>query len=87
MDDFLFGASAVAAAAIALFFLRFWRESGDRLFAWFALAFWMLAAQRAGLAMLAGHEGGETTETWFYGLRALAYLVIIWAILDKNRRA
>ncbi|HWK89286.1 MAG TPA: DUF5985 family protein [Longimicrobium sp.] len=85
--SFVSGLLVAGYAVVGLFFLRFWRESGDRLFAWFALAFWMLAAQRAGLAMLVGHEGVETAETWFYGLRALAYLLIIWAILDKNRRA
>ncbi|HEU0014128.1 MAG TPA: DUF5985 family protein [Longimicrobium sp.] len=84
--SFVSGLLVAGYAVVGLFFLRFWRESGDRLFAWFALAFALLAVQRAGLAMLAGQEHAESTETWFYALRALAYLVIIWAILDKNRR-
>src|SRR5687768_8049946 len=36
MFEFLAGASFIAAAAIALFFARFWRDTGDRFFALFA---------------------------------------------------
>ena len=65
MVEFLHGGSFLAAAVIALFFLRFWRDSGDRFFGFFALAFailavitdvdlspWRAATNFAGLAAL-----------------------------------
>ena len=80
---FLAGASVVAAATIALFFLRFWRESGDRFFAFFALAFALFAVSRAVLAAL-GDEGGATLP---YVIRAVAFGLILVAIVDRNRPA
>jgi hypothetical protein len=44
------GALAMAFAVAGLFFLRFWRDTKDRLFAFFALAFFALAANRLGFA-------------------------------------
>ena len=84
MDDFLNGASFVAAAAIALFFLRFWRESDDRFFALFALAFAIFAANRIALAAL---DDESEVRTIVYLARAAAFALIIVAIVDKNRPA
>ena len=39
MTHLLAGAIAMASITIALFFLRFWRASGDRFFLYFALSF------------------------------------------------
>ena len=77
------GALLMGYAVTALFFLRFWSASRDRLFAMFALAFGVLAVQRFAITMTR-----ETMEdqTVFYLLRLAAYLVIIVAIIDKNRR-
>ena len=65
-----------------LFFLRFWRDTRDRLFAIFAGAFWLLALQRALLTVI-DHSPG--TAVWLYGLRVLAFVLILAAIIDKNR--
>jgi len=35
----LVGAAAMASLVVALFFLRFWRQTRDSLFFWFAIAF------------------------------------------------
>ena len=68
----------------ALFFLRFWRDSRDRLFAIFAAAFALLALQRLLLAIgLALMEDA----VWSYMIRLLAFLLILFAIVDKNRGA
>jgi hypothetical protein len=67
-----------------LFFLRFWRDTRDRLFAIFAGAFWLLAVQRALLMLTAAPDGGEGA-VWLYALRLLAFLLILAAIIDKNR--
>lgn len=67
----------------ALFFLRFWTQSRDRLFAMFAAAFSLLAIQRLALTV----SGAPIEDqTMFYLLRLLAFGIIAFAIIDKNRR-
>ena len=66
-----------------LFFLQFWSASRDRLFAIFAAAFWILALQRLMIALT--HSIFED-QALFYILRLLAFVLIIFAIVDKNRR-
>ena len=65
-----------------LFFLRFWRDTRDRLFAIFAGAFWLLGTQRALLALT---DPSQTDPVWLYGVRLLAFVLILAAIIDKNR--
>ena len=82
MIDFLDGASCLAATAIALFLARFWRATGDRLFGIFALAFAVLAVNRV---VLAATDDASEAHTFVYLARALAFALIIVAIVDKNR--
>ncbi len=77
------GAIAMASALAAVFFLRFWRDTGDRLFVIFALAFLLLGITRLGLALSQEYSEGETSWYW---LRLAAFLLILGAIIDKNRR-
>lgn len=70
-------------AVAALFFLKFWRATRDALFARFAAAFVLLAVQR--IALYAASADGDTT--WMYGLRLAAFVLILWAIIAKNRSA
>ena len=79
----LMGAISMGFATAGLFFLRYWRESRDRLFAWFALAFFVLAFNRALPVIL--HQNNETTLVP-YLVRLLAFLIILAAIVDKNLR-
>jgi hypothetical protein len=83
MEQFIMGSIAMASAIVALFFFRFWRETGDRLFAMFALAFVLLGITRLGLAMSKDFTEGHT---WWYWMRLAAFLLILVAIADKNRR-
>jgi hypothetical protein len=83
MEEFLMGAIAMASVVAGLFFVRFWRDTGDRLFLIFAAAFWLLAATRVGLALSRVHEEGQTHWYW---VRLVAFLLILFAIVDKNRR-
>ena len=76
------GALSAGYAVAALFFARFWRDTRDRLFGFFAVAFAILAVQRVALALAADQRGLSTT---LYGLRLLAFLLILYAIVDKNR--
>ena len=73
----------VAGYAIAgLFFLRFWRETRDRLFGIFAGAFVLLAVQRLALALSSDPTGDQVL---LYGIRLFAFILILVAIVDKNR--
>jgi hypothetical protein len=82
--DFIFGASAFGCCVIALYFLGAWRQTGDRLFALFSLAFWAFAANR--IAITAVEDTGEA-EPYIYLIRLLAFGLIIASIVDKNRAA
>lgn len=76
-------------SVVGLYFLRFWKQSRDRLFAFFAVAFWILAVQRFSLSLIApnhaGAEEGMERQLIFYCLRLLAFVLILAAIIDKNR--
>ena len=80
----LAGGIAVAALAAGLFFLRFWRTTGDRFFLYFALAFWIEGAHRLALYQWLGQD---EASPYYYLPRLVAYGLIIAAIVDKNRKA
>lgn len=81
---FASGCVALGSAAVGAFFARFWRDTGDRFFALFALAFGLLAANRIVL-LFERSRGGEGIGA--YLIRLAAFAVILVAILDKNRAA
>jgi O-antigen/teichoic acid export membrane protein len=81
MSDFLQGGTTVAAFAIAVFFLRYWRDTADRLFAVFSAAFLLFGVSRVALHLL---DTDSETRVWVYALRAAAFLAIIFAVVDKN---
>jgi hypothetical protein len=76
------GAILMGYGVCALFFLRFWHQTHDRLFAVFALAFGLLALQRLALVLT---EPLEEWRTGLYIARLLAFLLILGGIVDKNR--
>lgn len=78
----LSGGLAMLYAVIGLFFLKFHSRAQDRLFLLFAIAFFMLAVQRVLLTFV--RDWGENV-IWLYGLRLLAFVLIIMAIAGKNR--
>jgi uncharacterized membrane protein YeiB len=82
MNDFLGGAIMMSYAVVALFFLRFWARTRDRLLGVFSLAFWLMALVRP--VLLLGHVPSEHHH-YVYLIRLLSYLLIIYAIVDKNR--
>lgn len=82
LNQFLSGAITMGYVVAGLFFLRFWRQSHDRLFGFFALAFFILGGQRAALAL--STQTNENT-LGLYIVRLLAFVIILVAILDKNR--
>ena len=68
----------------ALFFLRFWRRTGDPLFAAFGWAFLLLAVNQ--LLIGTSDSSGEE-QSWLYLPRLAAFLLIIFAIVRKNMGA
>ena len=81
MSDLFTGAIAMASFIIALFFLRFWRDSRDRFFLYFALSFGIEGVHRIVSALT--YDDNEDSPL-HYLVRLLAYGLILWAILEKN---
>jgi hypothetical protein len=75
------GGVVMACWGVALFFLRFWRTSRDRLFGLFALAFAVMGLNWLALALVRG----EATRYPLFVVRLAAFLIILYAIWDKNR--
>lgn len=78
------GAILFGYLLIGILFLRFWMKTRERLFAFFAAAFWLLALER--ILLLSGGDEASRHPV-IYVTRLIAFLVIIWAIWDKNRQA
>jgi hypothetical protein len=81
MVAFMSGALTLGFVLAAVFFLRFWRKTDDRLFLAFAVAFALFALNQL-LAHLFGAE--DERISFIYVLRVLGYLLILAAIIDKN---
>jgi uncharacterized membrane protein HdeD (DUF308 family) len=81
MNLMLLGAIAMASLVAALFFLKFWKDTGDRFFLFFAVAFFVEGVNRAVLGLT---EHPNEGEPFFYLVRFLSFLLILIAILDKN---
>jgi hypothetical protein len=80
---FIHGAIALACALIGVKFLKFWRSSRDRFFLWFMAAFWVFSV---GWVIRAFAATRSEDVHYVYLPRLLAFLLIIAAILDKNRK-
>lgn len=78
----MLGATVAASFAIGLFFLKYWRSSGDRFYLWFSASFLIEAVNRAAIGLV----GRSELEPLHYGIRFVAYSLIVVAIWGKNRR-
>jgi hypothetical protein len=80
---FLYGTVAMGCAVVAVFFYRFWRQSRDRLFLWFSSAFSVLGLSYTLLGTIA-----VATEwrVFVFIVRLLAFCLILYGIVEKNRR-
>jgi hypothetical protein len=77
------GAIAMACAVASLCFYRFWGQTRDRFFLFFAVSFAIAAVERVALGLSRTTVEGEPL---FYVLRLVTHALIIVAIVDKNRR-
>lgn len=82
--DFLSGAVSFGFFVCGLFFLRYWKRSRDELFLTFALAFALLGAGQAILALASIPTEDRSS---LYLIRLTAFLLILFAIYRKNRAA
>ena len=82
-SHFVSGLITMGFLIAGVFFLRFWTKTRDLLFAGFAAAFWLLAANQALVAVL---DIPRDERSWIYLLRVAAFAMIIEAVVWKNRR-
>ncbi|MGA8110780.1 MAG: DUF5985 family protein [Acidobacteriaceae bacterium] len=82
IQGFLLGVIATSSLLAGLFFLRFWRDTRDTLFLNFALAFIIEGVNRT-VMMFYAHP--NEASPWVYIVRSFAFLLIVAAIVKKNR--
>jgi hypothetical protein len=75
--------AATASLFAGILFLRFWRETADRLFAWFAVAFAMFMVNYLMLAVV---QMADEARFYAYLPRLAGFVLILAAIVDRNRR-
>ena len=83
MNQLLWGALAMAAWVVALFFAKFWKSTRDRLFFFFFVAFALLSLNWLGLALV---QSVAESRHKLMLLRLAAFVLIIVGVVDKNRR-
>ena len=84
LAQFLAGAVMLGFLVVAMLFLRFWKQTRDRFFLIFSIAFCMLAIDRLVLQWI---NPLSDIQPYGYLIRLAAYGCILWAIIDKNRQA
>lgn len=78
----LLGAIAMVSLIISLLFIRFWTTTRDRFFLFFAAGFFIAGAGRVTMGLIP-HVTDHSPL--IYLTQLVAFLVIIYAIVDKNR--
>lgn len=76
------GAIFLGYVVVGVFFWRFWTQTRDSLLALFALSFWLLAIERV---LLIAQVSSIERSPYVYVIRLAAFVLIIVAILLKNR--
>jgi hypothetical protein len=85
IEHFMMGIVTMGHFVAALFFLKFWTKTRDRLFLWFSVAFWLLGLNRVAMLVTTLLTEELKEHHLVYWVRFLGYVVILIAILDKNR--
>lgn len=81
MYNFLIGMLAALCWVAGCFFFRFYLKVKDRLFLSFGIAFWTFSAE---WIVLCFKQAPEESDTLVYVIRLLGFLLILYAIVDKN---
>jgi hypothetical protein len=82
LEGFLLGIIVTASLACGLFFLKFWRRTRDSLFLAFGAAFLIEGVNRVSFMLIEKPNEGSPA---IYVVRLLAFLLILAAIVRKNR--
>ena len=82
MNGFLLGVIVTASLTAAAFFLKFWKQTRDRLFLGFGAAFLIEGVNRLGFLFLESPNEGDPL---IYLVRLFSYVLILLAIVNKNR--
>jgi hypothetical protein len=82
LEGFLLGVIVTASLTAGAFFLKFWRKTRDLLFLGFAAAFIIEGINRTGFLFLEQPNEGTPLA---YTIRLFSYLLILAAIINKNR--
>lgn len=81
MNAFLNGIIFASAFAAMVFFLNSWKKTRDQLFFCFGLAFGLFGLERVVLTFFS-----NGTEYNVYFIRLVGFLLILAAIVQKNRK-
>ena len=82
IEGFLLGVIVTASLTAGVYFLKFWRHTRDLLFLAFAAAFLIEGVNRTTFLFLENPNEGRPA---IYVVRLIAYLLILAAIVWKNR--
>ncbi|STY29171.1 Uncharacterised protein [Legionella wadsworthii] len=82
INAMLIGAFAMASIIICLFFLRFWKSTQDSFFLYFAGSFLLEGLNR----VILGLTTQQDQKPLIYIIRMCAYLLIVYAIFQKNKQ-
>ena len=82
IEPLMLGAIMMAAFTASLFFLRFWKTTRDRFFLFFSISFGL---EGFGRLLMGLYDFSEETVPLIYLIRLVSYLLILFAIVDKNR--
>jgi hypothetical protein len=82
IEGFLLGVIVTGSATAGAFFLRFWLKTRDPLFLAFSASFLIEAGNRIGFLWLDNPNEGAAG---IYLVRLVSYLLILFAIVNKNR--
>lgn len=82
IQGFLLGIIVTASLTAGVYFLKFWRRTGDPLFMAFSAAFTIEGLNRITYLFLEHPNEGSPA---IYVVRLLAFLIILIAIVRKNR--
>jgi len=82
MTQMMIGAIALASLVAGMFFFRFWKKTGDRFFLFFALSFTIEGLNRVLLGLMIQQKEDAPI---IYLIRLASFVLILIAIIDKNR--
>ena len=82
IQGFLLGVIVTSSLIAGMFFLKFWRRTGDQLFMAFAAAFLIESLNRLFFLFMENPNEGSPI---IYIVRLLAFLLILIAIVRKNQ--